>query len=367
VTLSVATDAKILLKVDGLSKHFGPRARFGRTRPVVHAADDVTFEIPRGQALGLVGESGSGKSTIARCVLQVESSDTGSVELDGVDIARLSGRTLRLKRREMQAIFQDPASSLNPRWTIARIIAEPLKAHGWNKERSDARVHELAEQVGLTPAQLRRMPYQLSGGQQQRAGIARALALSPKLIVADEPLSALDVSIQAQVLNLLIKLKTEMDLTFLFISHDLRVTRHLCENIAVCYLGNIVEIGPADELLTNPQHPYTAALISAMPMTLSDVGRKRGQIVLAGDPPSPLNPPSGCRFRTRCFRAQPKCALSAPPLDPPGADHRAACFFPLEAGFLRSVEAAELDVNDAGTDPKSVADATGNQATDEVG
>ena len=367
MTTSVAADAKILLKVAGLTKHFGPRARFGRTRPVVHAADDVTFEIQRGQALGLVGESGSGKSTIARCVLQVESSDTGSVELGGVDIAGLSRRRLRLKRREMQAIFQDPASSLNPRWTIGRIIAEPLKAHGWSKDRSEARVRELAEQVGLTPAQLRRMPYQLSGGQQQRAGIARALALSPNLIVADEPLSALDVSIQAQVLNLLIKLKSEMNLTFLFISHDLRVTRHLCENIAVCYLGNIVEIGPADELLTNPRHPYTAALISAMPMTMSDVGRKSGQIVLAGDPPSPLDPPSGCRFRTRCFRAQPKCALSAPPLDPSGADHRAACFFPLEAGFLRSTAVADLDVNDAATDPKVAADPTGNRTTDEVG
>lgn len=336
------TVAAPLLEVRGLTKHFGRRSRFGQ-RATVHAADDVTFSIPRGQALGLVGESGSGKSTIARCVLRVESVDSGSVTINGTDLLKLNAADLRRSRRSVQAIFQDPASSLNPRWTIAKIIEEPLRAHGWDKKRSAERVRELAQHVGLTPAHLERLPYQLSGGQQQRAGIARALALSPELIVADEPLSALDVSIQAQVLNLLVKLKKEMHLSFLFISHDLRVTRHLCETIAVCYLGQIVEMGPADELLTNPRHPYTAALVSAMPLSLDEVAKASRHVALAGDPPSPLDPPSGCRFRTRCFRAQPKCATATPPLEPDGSGHQAACFFPLEPGFLRRASEADIE------------------------
>lgn len=338
MTEPMTAGAAPLLDVQGLTKHFGRRARFSRSRAVVHAVDDVSFQIPRGQALGLVGESGSGKSTIARCVLRVETADSGAIRIDGTDLLRLSQRDLRRSRRSMQAVFQDPASSLNPRWTIEQIIAEPLRARGWDRARATARVRELAEHVGLTPVHLHRMPYQLSGGQQQRAGIARALALSPRLIVADEPLSALDVSIQAQVLNLLVKLKRDMDLSFLFISHDLRVTRHLCEVIAVCYLGRIVEIGPADELLTNPRHPYTAALVSAMPLTLDDAANSRHRVLLTGDPPSPLNPPSGCRFRTRCFRAQETCATAVPQLEPAGGAHRAACFFPLEAGFLQSYD-----------------------------
>lgn len=331
--LSSPAPGDLLLDVRGLTKQFGHKSRFSRSGGVVHAANDVTFQIPRGQALGLVGESGSGKSTIARCVLRVETADAGEVKIDGTDIVKLNQRDLRRSRHRMQAIFQDPASSLNPRWTIGRIIAEPLRAYGWPKERSRARVRELAEHVGLTAAHLNRLPYQLSGGQQQRVGIARALALSPDLIVADEPLSALDVSIQAQVLNLLVKLKQE-GLSFLFISHDLRVTRHLCETIAVCYLGRVVEMGPADELLTNPRHPYTAALVSAMPLTLDDIARRKRRIPLIGEPPSPIDPPSGCPFRTRCFKAQPRCAESLPRLEPPDGEHRAACFFPVEPGFL---------------------------------
>jgi oligopeptide/dipeptide ABC transporter ATP-binding protein len=235
----------------------------------------------------------------------------------------------------MQAVFQDPASSLNPRWSIGQVIEEPLRVYGWEGVKREQRVLEVIEQVGLSPRYLNVLPHQLSGGQQQRAGIARALVLNPKLIVADEPLSALDVSIQAQILNVLVALKRRLHLSYLFISHDLRVTRHLCENIAVCYLGNIVEVGPGDELFTNPRHPYTAALVSAMPLSFADAGQQRERIVLAGDPPSPLNPPSGCRFRTRCFRAVAQCAESTPRLEPVGAAHRTACFFPLEPEFLR--------------------------------
>lgn len=334
----VADSSEPLLKVEGLSKHFGRPSRFARKANVVHAADDVSFEIPRGQALGLVGESGSGKSTIARSVLRIEPVNSGSIHLNGQDIVGLHGAALRQIRGGMQAIFQDPASSLNPRWTIEDIIDEPMQAHGWPKERRRKRLLEVVEQVGLTPAHLKRLPFQLSGGQQQRVGIARALVLSPELIVADEPLSALDVSIQAQVLNLLVKLKKEMHLTFLFISHDLRVTRHFCENIAVCYLGNIVEIGPADEILTSPKHPYTASLVAAMPLSIDDLVSPPRKIVLSGETPSPLDPPSGCRFRTRCFQARPECALSAPKLEPAGAAHSAACFFPLEPDFLRPEE-----------------------------
>lgn len=331
-----APEGAVLLEVNGLRKHFGRRSLFRRTSKIVHAVDDVSFRIPHSEALGLVGESGSGKSTIARCVLRIESVDAGSIYLNGTDIARLQGSKLRRVRVNMQAIFQDPASSLNPRWTLKNVIEEPLRVHGWDKDRAHDRVLEVIEQVGLVPRHLHAVRSQLSGGQQQRAGIARALVLKPQLIVADEPLSALDVSIQAQILNVLVELKKQTHVSYFFISHDLRVTRHLCENIAVCYLGNIVEVGPADELVRDPRHPYTAALMSAMPLSIEDARGKRERIVLSGEPPSPVDPPSGCRFRTRCFRAQPECAINAPALEPEGSAHRAACFFPLELGFLRS-------------------------------
>lgn len=333
MTVKAARDE--LLRVERIRKHFGKRSRIRKVSRVVHAVDDVSFEIGRGEALGLVGESGSGKSTIARCVLRLERVDDGLIYLDGVELTRLGSRGLREIRPRMQAVFQDPASSLNPRWPIHQVIEEPLRVHGWGAAERRDRVLEVLEEVGLSHRYLNVLPHQLSGGQQQRAGIARALVLRPELIVADEPVSALDVSIQAQVLNLLVALKKELRLSYLFISHDLRVTRHLCENVAVCYLGNIVEVGAGDALFTNPLHPYTASLVSAMPLSVEDA-RQRGQtIVLAGDPPSPLEPPSGCRFRTRCFRAQTQCAEGTPKLEPAGAAHRAACFFPLDPDFLR--------------------------------
>jgi oligopeptide transport system ATP-binding protein len=333
--MTVQSRDHVLLRVENIQKYFGKRSRFRKVNRVVHAVEDVSFEVPRGEGLGLVGESGSGKSTIARCVLCLERVDRGLIYLDGRELTRLGSRPLRDVRPSMQAVFQDPASSLNPRWEIRQVIEEPLRVYGWGKVKREQRVLEVIQQVGLSPRYLNVLPHQLSGGQQQRAGIARALVLNPKLIVADEPLSALDVSIQAQVLNVLVGLKSRLHLSYLFISHDLRVTRHLCENIAVCYLGNIVEVGPGDELSTNPRHPYTAALVSAMPLSLADARQQRERIVLAGDPPSPLDPPSGCRFHTRCFRAGAQCAESTPRLEPVGAAHRTACFFPLEPGYLR--------------------------------
>ncbi len=279
------TETAGLLRVRDLCRYYRQSSLPWRRAGRVHAADGVSFDIDSGQAFGLVGESGSGKSTVARCVLRLEKPDSGRIVLDGTDITRLSDSRLRPLRRQVQTVFQDPASSLNPRWQIADIVAEPLHSFGYDRRARDQRVREVVDLVGLSRGRLRAYPHQLSGGQQQRVAIARALTLNPALIVADEPLSALDVSIQAQVLNLLLELKRELGIAYLFISHDLPVTQHLCETVAVFHLGKIVESGPSSEVFRTPAHPYTAALVSAAPAELSADQPVRERIVLAGSSP----------------------------------------------------------------------------------
>ncbi|HJU55012.1 MAG TPA: dipeptide ABC transporter ATP-binding protein, partial [Pyrinomonadaceae bacterium] len=309
-----------LVRVRGLVKHFPVEG----SDDVVRAVDGVTFEIFRGETLGLVGESGCGKSTVGRCVLRLIEPTAGAVEFDGRDVLTIGGRELRALRREMQIIFQDPYASLNPRMRVREIVGEPLVIHGLkDKEERRTRVGELLKKVGLDPDYMNRYPHEFSGGQRQRIGIARALALNPKLIVADEPVSALDVSVQAQVVNLLQDLQQEFGLTYLFISHGLAVVEHISTRVAVMYLGRIVEVAGAKELYGEPLHPYTRALLSAIPVP--DPTRKRDRIILTGDVPTPINPPSGCRFRTRCPLAIAECAEIDPDLREISPGHTAAC------------------------------------------
>ena len=309
-----------LVRVRGLVKHF-PVAD---SDDVVRAVDGVTFEIFRGETLGLVGESGCGKSTVGRCLLRLIEPTRGEVEFEGEDVLALSGGDLRRLRREMQIIFQDPYASLNPRMKVRDIVAEPLVIHrvGGRAGRRE-RVADLLRKVGLDPDYMNRYPHEFSGGQRQRIGIARALALNPKLIVADEPVSALDVSVQAQVVNLLEDLQKEFSLTYLFISHGLAVVEHISDRVAVMYLGRIVEVATAEELYARPLHPYTRALLSAIPVP--DPTRKRERIVLKGDVPTPINPPAGCRFHTRCPEAIPECAQIDPDLREVAPGHTVAC------------------------------------------
>ena len=294
---------EVLMRVRGLKKYFPINAGLLIQRQVgaVKAVDDVSFDVYQGETLGLVGESGCGKSTTGRTILQLYRPTAGSVEFEGVNLATLQGGNLRKMRKRMQMIFQDPYASLNPRMTVGRIIAEPLQIHGVGTPQDQReKVQNLLERVGLNPYYVNRFPHEFSGGQRQRIGIARALALNPALIVADEPISALDVSIQAQVVNLLQDLQQEFGLTYLFIAHDLSMVRHICDRVAVMYLGKIVEMADADELYANPLHPYTQALLSAVPVPDPEVEKKRMRIILTGDVPSPANPPVGCNFNTRC-------------------------------------------------------------------
>jgi oligopeptide transport system ATP-binding protein len=308
---------EVILSVRGLKKHFPITSGLLIQREVgaVKAVDGISFDIMRGETLGLVGESGCGKSTTGRTILQLYRPTEGVVEFEGQDLAQLSGSALRRMRQEMQIIFQDPFASLNPRMTVGSIVNEPLQIHGLypNKKERQAFIESLLEKVGLNPYFVNRYPHEFSGGQRQRIGIARALALSPRFIVADEPISALDVSIQAQVVNLLEELQGELDLTYLFIAHDLSMVRHICDRVAVMYLGKIVELGPVDDVYDNPLHPYTQALLSAVPVPDPRMESERRRIILQGDLPSPANPPSGCNFRTRCPVAFGLCAEDPDP------------------------------------------------------
>jgi oligopeptide/dipeptide ABC transporter ATP-binding protein len=317
-----------ILRVENLVKHFEVGGGlFGGRPAVVKAVDGVSFEIGRGETLGLVGESGCGKTTTGRCILRLEPPTGGRVIFEGRDLSTLSAAELRGMRRRMQVIFQDPYSSLNPRMTVGQIIAEPLAVHRIVPDRAAraARVQDLLRHAGLLPAMARRYPHELSGGQRQRVGIARALAMEPSLIICDEPVSALDVSIQAQIINLLEELQAEFGLTYLFVAHDLSVVRHISDRVAVMYLGKIVEITDRKSLYEDPLHPYTKALLSAVPIPDPVVEARREHVVLGGEVPSPLNPPSGCVFHPRCPIAVAECRTTVPELRQIRPGHRAAC------------------------------------------
>jgi peptide/nickel transport system ATP-binding protein/oligopeptide transport system ATP-binding protein len=317
-----------VLEVSHLVKHFPIRGDglLNRNAGAVQAVSDVSFALYSGKTLGLVGESGSGKSTVARCLLRLLEPTSGEVVFRGRDLASVSRKAMRAFRRELQIVFQDPFASLNPRMTVASIVKEPLKIHRVEGDH-DEKVAELLRLVGLSPEHGNRFPHEFSGGQRQRIGIARALALEPAVLVLDEPVSALDVSIQAGVVNLLESLQDRLGLSYLFVAHDLSVVRHISDHVAVMYLGKIVEIGTRDEIYDRPSHPYTQALLSAVPVADPRKERERTRIVLAGDLPSPANPPSGCRFRTRCWKAQDICAEEEPALIDRGQGHPSACHF----------------------------------------
>jgi oligopeptide transport system ATP-binding protein len=321
-----------IIEVEHLTKRFPAIAGvFARRGGEVHAVEDVTLSVRRGETLGIVGESGCGKSTLGRLLVRLHEPTHGTVRFDGTDITALSRRQLRPYRREMQMIFQDPYASLNPRKRVGQIVEDPFRIHrSLSTKQIRRRVQELLEVVGLSPDHVNRYPHEFSGGQRQRIGVARALALNPQLIVADEPVSALDVSIQAQVINLLDDLQDEFDLTYVFIAHDLGVVHHVSDRIAVMYLGVVVEIGPSDPLFLSPIHPYTEALLSAIPAIEADDVAPRERIVLEGEVPSPIDPPSGCRFHPRCAYATEICAVERPPLADHGNGRFAACHHPLD-------------------------------------
>ncbi|MCK8486713.1 dipeptide ABC transporter ATP-binding protein [Paenibacillus sp. MBLB2552] len=327
---------EILVDIRGIKKYFPiHKGLLSRVVGQVKAVDDVSLAIHQGETFGLVGESGCGKSTLGRVILRLQGATEGEVVYQGQDIHSLRGPKLRKLREEMQIIFQDPFGSLNPRFLVKDIIGEPLRVHrNLSPKQVDARVVELMELVGLDASRRNRYPHEFSGGQRQRIGIARAIALNPKFIVADEAVSALDVSVQSQVINLLMKLQRELGLTFLFIAHGLNVVRHISDRVGVMYLGKLVEVGETETLFASPLHPYTAALLSAIPKPVP--GRKQERIVLQGDVPSPANPPSGCRFHTRCPFAQELCSKVEPQLVEAVPGRQVACHFPLQPGAMLS-------------------------------
>src|SRR6478735_7180671 len=348
-------NAKAILEVRDLKMYFPVKSSgiIRRTIGHVQAVDGISFQVPEGGSIGLVGESGCGKSTTGRLVTRLYEPTGGTINFDGRDITNISSRQLKPLRREIQMIFQDPYTSLNPRHSVGAIIGAPMAIHRTvPKKQILPRVQELLEIVGLNPEHYNRYPHEFSGGQRQRIGIARALTLHPKVLVADEPVSALDVSIQAQVINLLQDVQREFNIAFLFVAHDLAVVRHFCPEIAVMYLGKIVEIADRETLYNRPNHPYTQALLSAVPdVKQAAIGGRRERIRLEGDVPSPINPPSGCRFRTRCSLAQEICARVEPPLLQIGVRHKVACHFPGELGKQpeRPITARLLGVDDTGS------------------
>ena len=370
---AAAADDDVLLQVENLVKYFPVKSTgFFKPGDHVHAVDDVSFTVRRGQTFGIVGETGCGKSTLGRSITRLHDITSGRIIFDGQDISRISQRRMRPLRREIQMIFQDPMGSLNPRRRVGSIIGDPFAIHkiasGAERKR---RVQELMERVGLNPEHFNRFPAEFSGGQRQRIGVARALAFRPKLIVCDEPVSALDVSIQAQVINLLADLQAEFGLTYIFIAHDLSVVRHVSNTVGVMYLGKMTEIAPSDELFTVPRHPYTGALLSAVPVPDPDQSDERQQIVLVGDVPSPILPPSGCRFHPRCPKAAQVCVTEEPKLESrldDGDEHTAACHLPMVQGenladFRPTIGAAERVIESVGV----LAPETGGAADDGVG
>jgi oligopeptide/dipeptide ABC transporter ATP-binding protein len=337
VTTAAQSDGT-LVSIDHLKLYFPIKQGIVFRREVgrVHAVDDVTLQLRSGQTLGLVGESGCGKTTLARCIVRLLDPTDGSIQFRGVDITHASSRALRPLRSEMQIVFQDPYASLNPRKRVGQIVGAGLGLHGTPDREISSRVRDLLARVGLSPEHVNRFPHEFSGGQRQRVGIARALALEPRLIVLDEPVSALDVSIQAQIVNLLDDLQDDFGLTYVFVAHDLGVVRHISDTVAVMYLGKIMELSPADELYAKPIHPYTRALLGAIPAPDPEQNRRRERITLEGEPPSPIAPPAGCRFHPRCPHATDICRTVEPPLTEYAGGHLAACHHP------RSVSAAEI-------------------------
>ncbi|MDT0342493.1 ABC transporter ATP-binding protein [Streptomyces litchfieldiae] len=341
-------DREPILEVRNLVKHF-PLTQgilFKRQVGAVKAVDDVSFTLHQGETLGIVGESGCGKSTVAKLLMSLEKPTSGQILYKGEDISKLSGRALKAVRRNIQMVFQDPYTSLNPRMTVGDIIGEPFEIHPEVAPKGDrrAKVRELLDVVGLNPEYINRYPHQFSGGQRQRIGIARGLALNPEIIICDEPVSALDVSVQAQVINLMERLQNEFELAYLFIAHDLSIVRHISDRVGVMYLGKLAEVGTDSQIYDHPTHPYTQALLSAVPQPDPEARDSRERIILAGDVPSPANPPSGCRFRTRCWKAQQKCADEVPLLAVPerfkdsdtGAKHASACHFAEEKDVVHA-------------------------------